>query len=1637
MYEHARGVQSFDIDRFNVGSVRRRWRWLPMMVFLLLPHPEALAASAAASASFDDCVGSSFNCMSLRDDDATNGLTRANAVAGDRTGTQDTPGGGGYAGGGLGSIGAGSRAVAKKTPPNNLDDVIDSKGRSTASWSDFVTVQSAQLTAGQQAIVKVRLRADGRIAVSSGPAGAAGGGAGGTVSVSAEIRDSLQQVVGFDFFDGSCVSSQGIQTGDRCGTVDKTIDLTFLATKAGRYKISATIETSANGGTGFGSSSFGSSFVSFGNTLSWEGIVEATNFSGNPINISLLSDDGIDYAQPVPEPGSGLIGVASVATLIALRRRRRGRIGRNSLAALMVGAVVLVASAGSALDAPPHPSVTSTSSGPEPSMQREIAAREYEVSRSERGMQAPNRAQSFRTYFEPDGIRVHERAGSERELASLRLAGWGRADALSPAGAGVVTSQGSRVEIARNGVTEWFENLPAGVEHGFTVGAAPPGEGPLVFELTVGGTHVALRDGSVTFVSSSGRRLSYGALVARDAAGALLPARLEVQGDSGIQILVEDNGALYPLEIDPLLTSERDANFTIDLEDSFTGFSVASAGDVNGDGASDVIVGVPKFDGGQTNEGKFGIFYGDAAGFGFGPAPTQVESDQAEAQFGISVAGIGDVNGDGYDDVAAGAYLWGTDDEGAVFVFLGGPNGITATTAAQADARLESNQPDSSFGYTIAGAGDVNRDGFADLIVGAQGYDAGEADEGAAFVFLGSAVGIADGSPATASAQLESNQNSAGMGLGVSGAKDVNGDGYADVIVGAPGFDAGLGSPSPEGAAFVFEGSATGVHDSGPLGASAVLRSNDPGAGMGYAVGGAGDINGDGFSDVIVGASLTGANDVGTAYIFNGSAVGVSDGGPSAAATKITGDDPDGYVGSSVAPAGDVNGDGLADVIVGARFYQSGGGAGTGAGAAFVFFGRTDGIPNGGPDSADVVLSPMDLGTAPNYGFAVAGVGDVNEDGYADVAVGAPTATVAALNDGIVELFYGSAEAIRSGLLVDAATRTESDQANAALGTSVASAGDVNGDGFDDVIVGAPRYDRGSNDEGAAFILMGSAEGIATGDAEAADTILESNRIGALLGSSVASAGDVNGDGYADVIVGAPYYEAGQGREGAVFIFHGGAQGIANGTPATAATRLESNQIMEPAFGGSVAGAGDVNGDGYADVIVGARFYDAGQDDEGAAFVFLGGAMGITDGSPATAAAQLESDQMTAALGTSVASAGDVNGDGYADVIVGAPGYENLGGMRDGLALVFTGGPSGIADGDPGEAASLISSQGNTSYLDLGASVSSAGDVNGDGYGDVIVGDPYFGAGGRAAVLLGSPQGIASGLPDGANIDGGGDSALGDSVSSAGDVNGDGYGDVIIGAPLFGGDGGAALVFLGSPTGMASGDESTADARIDYGAAAHQVGYASSVAGAGDVNADGFADVIVGAPEFDAGQGAGEGASFVFLGNGDGDGRIVQVQQRRGDGSGAPVQPWGRSYSGTSFQVSMRATDPRGRGRAKLEVERCPKGVAFGSAGCSKTVSPSWIDTTATSGGTTLSQTISGLVQGTLYHWRARLLYAAFSVTAPGIGGPPAPSHGPWRRVHAQATESDLRALVPEADTMLLGLTSAATLLAISRRRRR
>ncbi|ACT94361.1 FG-GAP-like repeat-containing protein [Dyadobacter fermentans] len=686
---------------------------------------------------------------------------------------------------------------------------------------------------------------------------------------------------------------------------------------------------------------------------------------------------------------------------------------------------------------------------------------------------------------------------------------------------------------------------------------------------------------------------------------------------------------------------------------------------------------------------------------------------------------------------------------------------------------------------------------------------------------------VVNGTPANASTLLEKDQAQAAFGYSVSSAGDINGDGYSDVIIGAPNYDKG---ESNEGVAFVYMGSASGLATA----PDRTLEANQPDAKFGNSVANAGDVNGDGFGDVIVGAPMydKNENNEGAAFVYHGSGAGLN----AVPTTTLESNQPEANLGQYVAAAGDVNNDGLSDVITGAPLYDKGQ---SNEGAAFVYHGTLAGISN-------VPITTLESNQIDaQFGCSVKGAGDVDGDGYSDVIVGASMYDKGESNEGAAFVYHGSI----NGIATAAKTTLENNQAAAFFGFSASTAGDVNGDGFSDVIVGSFHFDNGQNNEGGAFVYHGSANGISTTIAKQ----LECNQAGAQYGASVASAGDVNGDGYADVIVGANLFDNGQGNEGGAFVYEGSSSGLAN----TSASSQEGNQL-NAYLGSSVSSAGDVNGDGYSDIVVSGQGYDKGEADEGVAMVWLGGAKGTNN-----YVQELNGSQNAAQFGYSVANAGDVNGDGYSDIIAGEYAY-NSGQSNSGAAYIYYGSSQGIV-------LNTVTKIDNVSGSGLlGYSVAGAGDVNGDGFDDVIIGDvSYFISWdaqkglveGAALVYYGSAQGLNkntfSVLKNNQT-----QSSFGWTVSSAGDVNGDGYDDVLVGDPNHDKvlDEGAIFIYHGSGQGIST----VAAITLEGTTQAEELGLTAGRAG--DVNGDGFDDIIAGTPLYTNGQ-TSEGAARIFYGS--------------------------------------------------------------------------------------------------------------------------------------------------------------------------
>ena len=310
------------------------------------------------------------------------------------------------------------------------------------------------------------------------------------------------------------------------------------------------------------------------------------------------------------------------------------------------------------------------------------------------------------------------------------------------------------------------------------------------------------------------------------------------------------------------------------------------------------------------------------------------------------------------------------------------------------------------------------------------------------------------------------------------------------------------------------------------------------------------------------------------------------------------------------------------------------------------------------------------------------------------------------------------------------------------FGVSVSSAGDVNGDGYSDVIVGQITILQGT---GKASIFFGGINMDTT-----ADLVLTEETLYSQFGISASTAGDVNGDGYSDVIVGASRYSSSTGR---AYIYFGGIN-----MDSLADVTLTGESINS-VFGGVFCSAGDMNGDGYSDVIVGARGYN---DNSGRAYIFFGGVL-MDNIADIILKGELTNNTY---FGNSVSTAGDFNGDGYSDVIVGEYGYSN----NLGRVYIYFGGISidSVAD---------IIITGKLLNERFGRRVSTAGDVNGDGYSEVIIVTLDFSTNsGRAIIFYGDET---KNLDEYLILN---NNNLGMPATVAGDVNGDGYSDVILGA---------------------------------------------------------------------------------------------------------------------------------------------------------------------------------------------------------------------------------------------------------------
>ena len=510
-------------------------------------------------------------------------------------------------------------------------------------------------------------------------------------------------------------------------------------------------------------------------------------------------------------------------------------------------------------------------------------------------------------------------------------------------------------------------------------------------------------------------------------------------------------------------------------------------------------------------------------------------------------------------------------------------------------------------------------------------------------------------------------------------------------------------------------------------------------------------------------------------------------------------------------------------------------------------------------------------------------------------------------------------------------------------GDSVSDIGDVNGDGIDDLIIGAAFADPNGAESGRSYVVFGRNQGFdATLQLSALDGsngfVVDGETTGDFSGWRVSAAGDVNGDGTDDLIIGAPNADPNGAESGRSYVVFGQTDGFdatlqLSALDGSNGFKLDGEAAYDRA-GRSVSDAGDVNGDGIDDLIIGAPSSDPNGGNSGRSYVVFGRTAGFDatlqlsalDGSNGF---KLDGEATYSGAGRSVSAAGDVNGDGIGDLVIGAPGA-GPNGERSGRSYVVFGRTDGFdaalqlsaLDGSNG-----FKLDGEAALNFAGRSVSDAGDVNGDGINDLLIGnydlDLDTASSGRSYVVFGDPEGFDATLQlsaldgvDGFKLDGTTGDYSGRSVSTAGDINGDGIDDLVIDAEYAdpnGNNSGRGYVVFGkigepvSPLPLVSLD-GTDGFRIAGEAGGDRAG--SSVSAAGDVNGDGIDDLIIGARRADP-NGASSGRSYVVYG------RVTGIPVL--DFGGMKLIDFGTEFVGTAGPARTLTLSNRGTGLVEID----------------------------------------------------------------------------------------------------------------------
>ena len=943
-----------------------------------------------------------------------------------------------------------------------------------------------------------------------------------------------------------------------------------------------------------------------------------------------------------------------------------------------------------------------------------------------------------------------------------------------------------------------------------------------------------------------------GALGNNDEFGDSLTGIGDLDGDGVLDLAVGtpgdddgmgNNGAVYILFLNTDGTvkshqkiSDTEGNFTATLNNlPYFGSSVANLGDLNGDGLIELAVGSPPDDAGGINRGSVYILSMEQVppDVPLPPAPPFGEVtehrklsdwvgnftaniDNFDA-FGSAVAQLGDLDGDGIVDLAVGAI--GDDDtgsgRGAVYVLFLNADGTIKShqKISRSQGNFTAMMDDyDNFGESLTNLGDLDGDGVVDLAVGAKNDDDGGTDRGAVYVlFLNSdgtvkshqKIGSTQGS---LTATLDDNDR---FGSSLTNLGDLDDDGVTDLVVGATGDDDG---GSGRGAAYVLFLNADGTVKSHQKisdtqgNFTAVLENSDR---FGTSVASPGDLNADGVPDLAIGATgdADGGTGRGAIYILFLNANGTVNSHQKISDTQgnftaVLSDND--QFGGALTSLGDLDGNGIGDLAVGAHLDDDGaGGNDADRGAVYLLFMNADGTVQYHQQISDT--DGNFTGTLDNedrFGRSLTVLGDLNDDGLAELVVGATGDDDGGSGRGAVYIL-SLEQAIPPGVVTE--QRKISDTAGNFLaglddddffGGDITDLGDLDGDGIVDLAVGATGDDDGNINRGAVYVLFMNADGTVKSHQKISDTQGNFTAVlsqGDSFGGSLANLGDLDGDGVTDLAVSAAGDDEGgfSFNEGAVYVLFLNTDGTVKSHEKIHELALSGYDL----FGSSLANLGDLDGDGVNDLVAGAVGDDDGGYGTGAAYVLFLNSDGTLKSHQKISDTQGNLNGVLdyyGSFGASVASLGDMDGDSVADLAVGADNDDANGLPHGAVYVLFLN-----TDGTVKSHQKISATEGNfNASLDdfdrFGDSLTSLGDLNGDGVTDLAVGvggDDHGDTNkGAVYILFLNPNGAVQSHQKISDIQGNFTSTLDDrdnfgtAMSVLGDLDGDGIVELAVGA---------------------------------------------------------------------------------------------------------------------------------------------------------------------------------------------------------------------------------------------------------------